>query len=261
LEPTAAGRAALVASLEHGLQRCGNSSALTFADDLTIDPSLFRDLAVRAQADGNQRDRALSDWLVCFGCEATTVVGSSNRRVIQDTAFRTMSGAGHQHFLKTMRDLIREATPAHLAKALFEPWRYDDPIQGLSLRWNPADDARYAHQWVDPSKDTTRPRAGSVLGANALALAALPLFPTVPVGARLRTTAVSGHRANDTHFTWPIWESPISVDECRTLLAMAELQESSPPPRALRARGVVTVYRSQRITVGKFRSFTPARAV
>ena len=59
-------------------------------------------------------------------------------------------------------------------------------------------------------------------------------------------------------FTWPIWAGPLNIDTLRSLLGMAELQEPRPDRKILRARGVVEIYRSQRITEGKYRNFTPA---
>lgn len=50
-------------------------------------------------------------------------------------------------------------------------------------------------------------------------------------------------------------------DPLRSLLSLAELQSESPPQAQLAERGVVELYRSQRITQGKYRNFAPARAV
>ena len=51
------------------------------------------------------------------------------------------------------------------------------------------------------------------------------------------------------------------MDVVRSLLSMAELQEPEPDHAVLRARGVVEVYRNQRITTRKFRNFTVASPV
>lgn len=87
------------------------------------------------------------------------------------------------------------------------------------------------------------------------------MFPTAPVGARLETTGFAGSGRRGTFWTWPIWEPAIGPDPVRSLLALEELQAESPDPAKLRQRGVVAVYRSQRITEGQYRNFTPARAV
>jgi len=87
------------------------------------------------------------------------------------------------------------------------------------------------------------------------------LFPTVPVHCRLETTGFTGHRSSNTFWAWPIWEDPISLDTCRSVLSLGALTAGNPDPQELRPRGIAAVLRSQRITVGKYRNFTPARTV
>jgi len=77
------------------------------------------------------------------------------------------------------------------------------------------------------------------------------------VGQRLATTGFNVSK----FWTWPIWEPWLSLDVTRTLLALEELQSEIPNRAALLARGVREVFRCERITVGKFRNFTPAAAV
>jgi len=130
------------------------------------------------------------------------------------------------------------------------------------VRWDPREDVRYALRWRDPSgENALRSQAGSMLGANRLAIEGLALFPSVPVAGRLETTGFRGRRSRDTFFTWPIWEAATSVDGVRSILALAELQDERPDRGKLARLGVAEVYRSQRITVGKYRNFTPAQAV
>jgi hypothetical protein len=47
----------------------------------------------------------------------------------------------------------------------------------------------------------------------------------------------------------------------RSVLALDTLQAARPDRRELAARGIAEVFRCERITVGKFRNFTPATAV
>jgi hypothetical protein len=97
-----------------------------------------------------------------------------------------------------------------------------------------------------------------VLGANRLAIESLPLLPTIPVGSTLRTTGFTGQGSRDTFWTWPIWEGLLPLDVVRSLLALRELQRPEPSRSMLVQMGVVEIYRSQRLTVGKFRNFAPA---
>jgi hypothetical protein len=236
-------RDALAGSLEHG--------AFTFAENLKVPAATF---AAFARAAGRQArqggDRQPAEFAAAFACEAVT----GDDGTVHDTGFRTMSGAGHQHFLAFMADLVRGTTADHLHAALFAPWRYDE--RKLSLRWDPLDDRRYALRWQDPSQDVIR----TVRGANRLALEALPLFPVAPVGHGLETTGFGRPHGRGAHWTWPIWSTPIPADTCRSLLALEELQATRPDRSRLQAIGIVEVLRSERITVGKFRNFTPSFA-
>jgi len=240
-----------IAALHQQLCTMQDHPALAVDDDLRISADRFREYAANARDHANGTgDRVWTDFAAAFGCDAI-----SEDNVIQDTAFRTMSGAGHQHFLKSMRELVQVTDPEHLAKALFHPWAYDDGRP--SLRWDPEDDRRYALRWSDPSGDPIR----TVRGANRLAIEGLPLFPTAPAGSVLQTTGFRSGGSLGTFFTWPIWSSPITVDIVRTVLAMKELQQDRPDRRKLLAYGIVEVYRCQRLTVGKYRNFGPAYAV
>lgn len=230
---------------------------VALGDDLNVKPEKFKEFARNAADDSRPDNRVWADFAAAFGCEATSTRDGS----IQDTAFRTMSGAGHQHFLASMRAIAEKTEEVHLRKALFEPWKYDDPVTKLTLRWDPVDDVRYALRWRDPSGDPARERRGAVLGANRLAIEGLPLFPAVPLGGQLYTTGFRGRKSTDTFWTWPIWDCPLTVHVVRTVLAYPELQADAPNRASLAHLGIVEVYRSQRITVGKLRNFSPPRSV
>ncbi len=173
---------------------------------------------------------------------------------MQDTALRTMSGAGHQHFVEFLVNIIRNTESSHLYSTLFEFWRYDDEGRGANLRWDPIDDRRYAMRWKNPSADAAR----SMRGANRLAIEAIPFFVTAPMGGRLETTGFRTRKG--TFWFWPIWEPAIDAQAVITLLQLAAVS-SGTLDGSLVSRGIKVVYRSQRITVGKFRNFTPAQPV
>ncbi len=240
----------LIEMLMPALRRMKGHPALSFADDLTLSCADFRRVALSACNAADPSDRRHADFMAAFGCDSHPISPKDPR--IQDTALRTMSGAGHQHFIGSMRELVQETDAAHLRASLFEAWQYADPKP--SLRWDPVDDRRYALRWRAPSGDPVR----TMRGANRLAVEALPLFPTAPGERRLETTGFAQRRGQGVLFTWPIWEGPLNIDTLRSLLGMAELQEPRPDREILRARGVVEIYRSQRITEGKYRNFTPA---
>lgn len=244
----------LVAALEKELAHKPNQEAFELAENLTIKIEDFRKQAIEAQRAGTNRERRLVDFVAAFGSEA--IKSMSDHKIIADTALRTMSGSGHQHFLGTMRQLSEDTRSEHLRKALLEPWRYDDPIEKHTMRWDPRDDVRRALRWSEPSGDPARKVQGSVWGANRLAIEGMPLLPTVPVGGRLETTGFIQRKGIGVFWTWPIWEGGLSVEVVRSLLALDELRAERPDRRQLETIGIKEIYRCERITQGRFRNFT-----
>ena len=232
------------------LKKAQDQPALKFAKNLNVSCEQFRAVTNRAQASATLADRDEADFVAAFGCESLPISGKDP--TIQDTALRTMSGAGHQHFLGSMLELIQTTEPDHLHASLFLPWEYSDDRP--SLRWDPVDDRRYALRWKEPSGDPVR----TMRGANRLAVEALPLFPTAAGERRLQTTGFSQRPGEGVLFTWPMWSVPLNIDTVRSVLSLPELQERRPNRDGLSAMGIVEVYRSERITRDKYRNFTAA---
>lgn len=230
--------------------------ALGIADDLTVPCQDFRRTLLMSQRAARPDARQSVDFLAALGSEAVQArVSGKPNGLIADTALRTMSGAGHQHFLGFMRALMQATTAAHLEAALFHPWTYAD--DGPSLRWDPADDRRYALRWKEPSGDPIR----TVRGANRLAIEALPLLPTAPTGTELETTGFRRRRGEGVAWTWPVWTLPVGLDTARSLLSLAALQGDKLDRRTLGVMGIAEVYRSVRLTLGKYRNFGMAAPV
>ncbi len=226
-------------------------------DNLTLSPSLFRDLALAQFTKACEAQATTApalDFLAAFGSDATYQPHSKDRTLMQDTALRTMSGAGHQHFIKFMREIIANTTSSHLYSTLFSRWGYKDQGRGMNLRWDPIDDRRYAMRWKNPSSDP----AMTMRGANRLSIEAIPLFTTAPVRNDLQTTGFKSIPKKGTFWSWPIWESAIKMTTLRSLLQHPGLTGTNSTSELSRI-GIATVFRSQRITVGKFRNFTPAK--
>lgn len=180
-------------------------------------------------------------------------------------------GQGHQHFLDRLADVPSGRLPkkleklkappdlrahSYIASALFASWRREDPTDGL--RWDPAEDRRYALRADDPSGDP----AGAQHGANRLAAIALPLFSTAIVArrgeTRLLARACSYAAGGAIQFTWPLWARPASLTAAAALLACAELAEATPNTSAFPV-GVFALMRAERISVGKFFNVTTAK--
>ena len=235
---------AFIEGLNLELKKMKDHRAFSFAEDLSLPVEEYRSLLIKAAE--SSEERIFQDFLAAFGSEAI-----SDDEKITDTALRTMAGAGHQHFIGSMKQLARETEKIHIRNTLFMSWSYQDDKP--SMRWDPNDDRRYALRWKEPSGDKIR----TVRGGNRLAIEGLPMLPTMPVGKRLETTGFT-QKYRRVVWTWPIWSPVVSVDVLRSLLALDELQAERPDRRALATRGVVEIFRCQRITEGKYRNFTPA---
>jgi hypothetical protein len=132
---------------------------------------------------------------------------------------------------------------------------YADEGRGMNLRWDPLDDRRYALRCENPSADPNK----TMRGANRLAIEAFALLPTMPTGRRLATTAFQGSGARGTFITWPMWNVSLVAPVIASLLSnISGLTERSDLRSSL---GVVAIYRSARITIGKFRNFTPSSPI
>jgi hypothetical protein len=232
---------------------CGESSinaAWKIGDDLNLRCSDFRDHLRRTGMEASTGNREDADFLTAFGSDVYGTVGK--KETMSDTEFRTMSGAGHQHFLGFMRELAVGTDADQLRRTLFEIWDYEDDRP--SLRWDPGDYRPHALRAVDPSGDPIK----TMRGANRLAIEALPLFPTVPQDRRIRTMAFED-RPSGTEISWPIWTDPLELRTIASLVAYEGVQRGSRDE--LRPLGIVQVFRARRFTEGKYRNFSPARAM
>jgi hypothetical protein len=235
--------------------------------ELPMPAKEYAAVARRAAESATVSDRVAADFCAAYGCE----VPPSEKGEVQKTDFFFTSG--QQSFLGSLRELaaaqpppspgrrrgaasIAPGTgPSQLDHALFEPWSYPDP--GPSLRWDPADDRRYALRAADPAKDPHAP-IRTVRGANRLAVEALPWLPTFPIGSGVMTRGFA-RSGRVLLFTWPIWRPSLGANTVATVLGLTELYRDSPPRNELAARGIVEVYRARRIG-GYYRNFAPAVA-
>lgn len=167
------------------------------------------------------------------------------------------------YFVGNLDQIIANTTADHIGKTLFFPWRYADRLSGQSLHLDPSEDRRHAYQWNKPSGDPNRNNAGNMLGANRLAIEAMPLFLGLPSTnpERLLMTGWTGVRAVDATWTWPVWSTKSSLDVVRSIIAIDELQASLPNRCDLVARGVDAVYRCRRILGDKTPNLTPSQCV
>jgi hypothetical protein len=223
-------------------------------DKLPFPVDLFENNLWETQRTTTPMNRRMADFLAAFGSEIKPEKG-----VLQSSRFRMVrsgdsAGKGLLAYARTIRKTTDKST---LERALFIPWDYQDG--GFSFRWDPIEDHRYALRWRDPSKSNLKDGPGTMIGANSLAIESLQWYPTMFEGNRLATTGFHRNSSNEVWFTWPIWEHPISLDTVRSLVALSDLHGDQPPRAQLAKRGVVEVYRSQRVQQNQYYSnFTSA---
>jgi CRISPR-associated endonuclease/helicase Cas3 len=233
--------------------------SMSFSEDLKILASRFREHQVEAR-DSAEADREFADALCAYADPLVTINGGPNAGKTKPTEWYFI--AGQQKLLKQAREIIEATTERHLKKCLFSPWVYDDPLEGLSLRWDPQDDLRYATRFYNPSKDKQKSRRGSVLGANRLAVEALPFFPCFPQGTRLATTGFNVINRRP-FFIWPIWSCGWGSDTLRSVLSVRAIAPGN--EEQLRGNsdqlGIVAWYRCEKVPNSDYSNFASARAL
>ena len=189
--------------------------------------------------------RGKSDGAEYAAAYATSVArdGKGNTK---PTAFHFT--AANQQFLGAIENLRATVDEIWVKQSLFEggAWR-----AGGNVRWDPAADRNYALMAKNPNDDGTSVDAP----LEWLAFRGLPLFPTLPRGSRVFTTAVQG-RGDEMSFSWPLWSVSASVEAVRSAVA-GRLDEDAGPK--LRGRGVFAICSSEiRRTTQGFGNFGPA---
>lgn len=261
------------------LSRVAVDPVLSLGENLTAKNNEWMEFVGRIlQGPPNPGQRRMLSLVASYG------VGDPNRPddIMLSTPWAMLRGAGHQHFLGTVRELMVQCTFSHLAKALFGPWIPTD--EKLSLRLDPAEDRRYALMAEDPTSSSNPSR--SLWGANRLAFEGLVFFPAYPAHPMGLVAWRNRNRDNwltDCEVRWPLWSKPLSPDVVRSLLRVPDLwrdgDEPGPRPgsarqtptrtagleaqgrRNLQERSVFAVFKSQRIQNDKYYNLTPGVAV
>jgi CRISPR-associated endonuclease/helicase Cas3 len=206
------------------------------------------------QTAGNAR--TFSDWLAALASDFAPA-----------DAINQLQTTRKDYHYGNLTSIIKGTDIHHLRRSLFSPWDYADPLDNQSLHLDPSEDRRHAHQWNKPAGDPDRKKAGGMLGANRLAIEAIPLFTSLPEDGTLRTVGFTGNRSTNTRWTWPLWSAKLTLPVVWSLLLLPELQGDATKPddvatlREMRERGIVAVYRTNRIVVGKTPNFTPPRRI
>jgi hypothetical protein len=238
---------------DSGLLMLGADAGFAGHKNIDFTQREFRDLAKAAAAHATPENRQRADLLAALASDACTKASGDQ---VSATVLCAMFGQGHQDFLKRLEELgtnrpVKNTGAPKLCEALFRPWRYEDG--GRTLRWDPAEDRRYALAFEDPGGEKIR----TVAGANRLAAVGIVGFPCSPTSGGLRTRGFGG--AGGASLTWPLWSPRLRLPAVGTLMSHPELLRDAPRPGALEPLGVVEVMRARRISVGQYLNFEPAR--
>lgn len=243
----------LLQRLSAGLRDC-DPTPWDLDRKLPFDAERLRNEVLSASGAASYKDRDRIDTLGAFGVECVR----DDEEIFEDTSLRmvrTGDSAGNG-LLAYGKKVQSETTTDNLRSALTGPWRYED--EGCALRWDPNEYHGYATQWTDPSKEKTV----SVRGANRLALAAMPMLPTIPMQTKVGTVAFGRPTSRQECLSWPLWTAVCGIDVVVSLLALSCLQDERPDSSKLYARGVGAVYRCDRAMTSKYyRNFTPAQRI
>lgn len=249
--------AELVDVIESTLRSRSPDPAFESLHDLPIDPDDFRRFASAAAECSNLGHRRAADFAAAYGCEAFHRDGKA------ETTHLRVVGTGQQRFMASARRLAEGTEREHIDDALFRLWEYQD-AELPSMRWDAADDRRYAFRADDPRKKPKRSKSTSpiltVPGANRLALEALALLPVMPGERRLETTGFRRIGRNSA-FRWPLWSAPASLDVVRSLVANRGVMTATSISPELEQRGICAVYESRRLRNGRYWNFSPSVAV
>lgn len=181
-----------------------------------------------------------------FAAAYATSVAVDGRGNTKPSAFHFT--AANQQFLGTIEDIRSKVDQDWARASLFEGGA---ARAGANVRWDPAADRNYALMAEDPNAEGTTVDAPM----EWLAFRALPFFPTLPRGARVETTAVSG-RGDSMRFSWPLWETGATSDAVRTVISLPMVGRGV---NNLRALGIFATCSSEiRRTSQGFGNFGPA---
>jgi hypothetical protein len=223
-----------------------NANAAFLVDYLDLPLNKFGEVAAGIC---QEERRETADFFCALGSDCYEEKGGDGPAT---TSFRAIGAGNNEGFLGYMRVIHTETEPDHLVRALFSQWDYSDPPP--FMRWDPNEFRPHALRATDPAKDR---KHNNVRGANRLAIEALPLFPTVPHRRRLRTVAFET-AGEDMAIVWPIWTERLEVTTVASLLACGDARGTD--GKAARP-GIAQVFRARRFTEGKYRNFSPAKAL
>ncbi len=137
-----------------------------------------------------------------------------------------------------------------LQSSLMQPWKYEERVAAMC--WDSVDTrgAEKAGRFGFCLNDDESSQV-SMIGANLLAIEALPMFPVVARGGKGHTTGFTRLNGVDV-FTWGLWSHFATQDVVRSLIGLPQLHVEHPDSQQLASFGVHSAYRSIKKRYGKY---------
>lgn len=226
----------LVSTLVDWINSGELTAATDWADDVRMDPDVYRVALREAIAHGPRARLAMMSALVADGAK------DAQKGLIKPSAFYMVSG--QQSFLSGQREILaqaRQSPEAIIREAIFGPWRYK--VRAHSLGWDPNTERLYALR----SRAPTSEKPSCVAGAVLLAFWALPMMPGLSNAGRARTIGFVRKRREQS-FVWPVFSIPIEVGDLMTLLQVGPDNWSA---SGTRRSGIEAIFESTRFEFGQ----------
>lgn len=188
-------------------------------------------------------------------------------KVASSSKLCALTGGSGQNFLETALHLsgfhekpkdrlARNTTKEHLHATLLEPWKYQESMPGC--RWDAQEDRHYALRHRNPTqshkgeeKNDHDGKVRTQRGANRLGIEALSIFPLMPNAKRAETPGFSYSKERGHRFTWPIWDSQLTLPAVHVLIGHPSLTNKEPKIEDLSPLGVKAVFRVKRLVKDK----------
>lgn len=219
-------------------------------------PEDFRKfLCLRKDAQSKNVHSYVLDVASALGSDGSVVSKMKNK--IEPTPLCAITAGNKLDFPFRLKKVVeaKTATWEQIERCLFDTWRYKNDGKGITLRWDPTEDRRYAYREKNPSGDAIK----TVAGANHLAVFG---FPSVLVAPRYRHLSTSGFDRRTKTLTWPVWSVPLTRSGVENLLAHPEIVHEKPNIEILRLYGVRELRRARRISGAKgYTSFERASVI
>jgi hypothetical protein len=162
---------------------------------------------------------AIDEWLAgrpeqsYYAAAYGTEVARDGKGNTKPTAFHFT--AANQQFLRAVEESRGRIAREWVEESLDD--RDGKMKPGMNLRWDPDAERSRALMGVNPNDNGTTVN----VPLEWLAFRGLPAFPSVPVGDRIMTCGVTGHRQDELRFHWPLWSRGASYATVRSLLLLA----------------------------------------